>query len=252
MLDPILCAHMRILDNLQQATQQALAAMLHPGTVPLSFSLACRSWLLDQLRRLALQQQSIAASRGWSRRVGMYDDMLYALCQDHDLVRYHAPCLESGALRRALVCRVDEMRAIVQGFTPHQERPPCCGSPRSPLHALEAGPLSAPGALAGLVGWWIQLHGGTIELDAMTHQLHLSVEGSAALVDALIDAQAPLRYLRCDILISWRSARGLMPRSGPPTIILCEATDQEAFRAILDRLPSLTAHPPQDNERKRG
>ena len=56
MLDPTLCAHMRILDNLQTATQQALMATAGSAQFSLAFSLACRRWLLDQLGQLALQQ----------------------------------------------------------------------------------------------------------------------------------------------------------------------------------------------------
>lgn len=254
MLDPTLCAHMRILDNLQTATQQALMATAGSAQFSLAFSLACRRWLLDQLGQLALQQLSAAASRGQSRRAAMYDDMLYALCRNRRLIWRQGAPPETWNVLQSIRTSLDEMRAILRGFTPCLEQPGpwLDDAERSRLQHQEAGPLSSPGALAGLVGGWVRWQRGSVELDVMTHRLELSVDGSDALVGVLIDARAPLRYLGCDILIAWGTARGLMPCSGSPAIILCEATDQKIFQAILSQLPTLTAHPPQDKILNRG
>lgn len=238
MLDPVLSAHMRILDNLQLATQRALDVTPCPRT----FSQSCRSWLRAQLRQLALVQQSTAASYGHSRRVAMFDDMLYALSGRQ------APA-SCAALSSSMRGSIDEMRAIIRGFTPRLGAPPARyhDTACAILHTLEAGPLSPHGALAGLVRWWLQHQHGWIDLDAETRQLRRCAGRSTSPLAARIDAQVPCT--------SWAAACG--SPGGRPALSCrasaspahLEATDQVCFHLLLACRLTLTGNPPQDRGR---
>lgn len=252
MPDPAINAHLRILDNLQAVSHRLITDLVRQDALPPSFALACRGWLLSQLRTLTLNQQVITASGGLSRRVAMYDDILYALCADHDLIIYRTPQPDPALLLQAMSARIRAIRRILLDFTPPPGTPPGpVATGLAHLIQLESGPMSVPGALAGLVGWWTHLRCGAVELDLDTQRLTLGVEGAALLVTALAEVCAPLGHLRRDIYVSWGSARGIAPQAGPPTVRLCDAEDKAAFVDILCRVPAMTAQAVQDTPMSR-
>jgi hypothetical protein len=248
MFDPAVKAHLRILDNIQAAIHRLITELVQAQSLPPRFPLACRGWLLSQLRTLTLHQQAIVASAGLGRRVGLYDDILLALCQDRDLILHRAQGPDPALLLQALSGRLDEIQAILLDFTPSPGRstPSAEATGLAHLLQLEAGPLSMPGALAGLVGWWTHLSGGTIALDLDTRRLSLGVPGDAVLVRVLADLAAPLRYLGGDIHVTWGHARGIVPRSGPPAIRLCDSASKACFVGLLGQVPALTVPAARD------
>jgi len=253
MFDPVITAHLRILDNLQTVVQRLITDLAHQQALPTSFTLACRAWLLNHMRTLALHQQTIAAGGGLGRRVAVYDDILYALCRDRDLIIYRAREPDTVRILRSMAERIEEIRQILLGFTPLPGRPysPAEGACLAHLIQQESGPLSVPGALAGLAGWWTLIRSGSIELDLTTHQLTLNVAGSEILVNALVQANSTLCHLGNDIHVSWGAARGLVPRIGHPEVYLCDTTNKAMFLDILHGVRFLTARPPRDTPEAR-
>ncbi len=248
MPDPAITAHLRILDSLQAVAHQLITDLSRQGVLPPDFPLACRGWLLRQLRILTLNQQVITAHGGLSRRVAMYDDILYVLREDRDLIRYRAPHAVPAPVLQAMSERIDAVRRILLDFTPQpgRPRPDPVATGLAHLTQLSVGPMSVPGALASLIGWWTHLHRSTVALDLDTHRLSLGVEGAAHLVAALAAVRAPLGHLRRDITVSWGSARGVSPRSGPPEVLLCDSARKADFLDILHMVPAMTARPMQD------
>ncbi|MFT5686170.1 MAG: hypothetical protein ACI8RZ_007126 [Myxococcota bacterium] len=245
MPDPAITAHLRILDNLQAVVHRLIVDLVRQQALPPAFTLACRAWLLSQLRALTLQQQAIVASGGLGRRVAMYDDILYALCQDRDLIAYRSSEPDPAMLLRVMSDRLDVISHILLDFTPPPGKPLPSPAAAGLSHLLqqEAGPLSVPGALAGLIGWWTHLRSGTIELDLRTHSLSLNVEGAPLLVNALIEAGSPLGHLGGDIHVTWGHARGVAPRSGSPEVRLCDSADKARFVRLLQQVHTMTARP---------
>jgi hypothetical protein len=248
MPDPAITAHLRILDNLQAVGHHLITDLGHQDALPPDFTLACRGWLLHQLSTLALHQQVITARGGLSRRVAMYDDILYTLSEDRDLIVYHAPQSDHAPMLRAMSERISAVRRILLDFTPQpgSSQPDPIATGLAHLIQLSTGPMSTPGAMAGLVGWWTHLHNSAIALDLDTHRLSLGVEGATQLVAALAEVGAPLGHLRRDITVSWGSARGVSPRSGPPEVWLCAPSNKACFVEILHKVPAMTARSPQN------
>ena len=248
MPDPAITAHLRILDNLQVVGHRLITDLSNQGALSPGFALACRGWLLQQLRSLILHQQVITASGGLSRRVAMYDDILYTLSEDRDLSIYPLSRSAPPPVLQAMSERIFAVRRVLLDFTPQpgSSQPDPIATGLAHLIELSAGPMSVPGALAGLVGWWTHLCCTTITLDLDTHRLSLGVEGAAQLVTALADVHAPLGHLRRDITVSWGSARGVSPRSGPPIVHLCDPANKAVFYDILHKVPAMTARSAQD------
>ena len=256
MIDPVNTAHLHILANLLAALQQLLLSVSAHQPLPPSLALTCRSWLLSRMRQLALHLQSTAAAGGLSRRVAMYDDMLYILVRDHDLSLYRSPDQNSAPILAALTQRVDEIRDLLLGFSPLSNTPlitPGEAACFSQLTAQAAGPMSVSGAVAGLVGWWTMLRGGWVELDLSPQgrHLNLNVACSPALVQTMASAGSDLRHLGLDIHIAWGGARGVITESGVPEVLLCDADCEIQFRGLMNAACFLTNSTVQDTDASR-